>query len=79
MNCYEAIDVMEEAVEDRLPAALRPGFEEHVEECGSCRTYLEHLRFTRRALQSLPPQRGTSPRRSDLIEEFRKKFDRGGD
>jgi len=76
MNCHEAIDVMGDAVEGRLQAALRQGFEEHITECAPCRTYLEHLRLTRKALRSLPAG-GTSPRREELIENFRRVRTKG--
>ena len=58
MNCHEVIDVMEEALEGRLPAGLRAGFEEHVTACASCGTYLEQLRITHEALPSLAAGRG---------------------
>jgi len=79
MTCQEAIDVMGEAVEGCLVPGLRPGFDEHIAECHPCATYFEHLHLTRRALRSMPHEGGTSPRRSELIEKFRKEFEREGD
>ena len=79
MNCHEAIDVMGDAVGGRLEPALRAGFEEHVTECASCGTYLEQLRFTRKALQSLPRGGGTSPHRMELIRNYREEFGRESD
>jgi anti-sigma factor RsiW len=77
MNCQETIDVMGEAVEDRLPESLRSGFEEHLAECPSCHIYFEHLRLTRRALRFVSPERTKSPRRNDLIRKFRSEFESG--
>jgi hypothetical protein len=79
MNCQQAIDVMEDAIEGHLQPALRAGFEEHVFECVPCGTYLEHLRLTRQALQLLRRSGGTSPHRKELIEAFKKEFDREDD
>jgi anti-sigma factor RsiW len=76
MTCFEAIDVMGEAVEDRLAADRRAALGDHLAECRPCRTYFEHLRVTRAALRGLPSGAGTSPRRDDLIAEFRREFER---
>ena len=76
MNCYEAIDVMGDAAEARLQAALVAGFEEHIAACRSCRTYFEQLCHTRRALHHLRRAGVTSPRRSELMRDFRKEFDK---
>jgi anti-sigma factor RsiW len=77
MECYEAIDLMEDAIDGRLPSASRPGFAEHMEECNACRNYMEQLRLTIGALERLPRIAGTSRRRSELIAEFRKRFRAG--
>ena len=78
MNCYEAIDLMGEALEGRLAADARPGFDEHLGECAACRTYLDQLRVTRETLGRLPRRPATSPRRSDLLATFRKESRPGG-
>jgi hypothetical protein len=75
MTCFEAIDVMGEAVEDRLGGDLRARFGDHLAECRPCRTYFEHLQVTRAALKCLPPTDGTSPQREDLVARFRREFD----
>lgn len=77
MTCQEAIDVMDEALEGRLAPGLRPGFDEHMSECRPCSIYYGHIRLTREALRSLSRERSTSPRRGELIEEFRRERDRG--
>jgi hypothetical protein len=79
MDCYEAIDVMGDAVEGRLKSHLRSSFDEHIHECRPCASYLDNLRVTREALRHLPPEGGTSPRRQELIDAFRKEFQRGSD
>ncbi|OGF03937.1 MAG: hypothetical protein A2W00_14435 [Candidatus Eisenbacteria bacterium RBG_16_71_46] len=77
MTCQEAVDLMGEALEGQLQPALRPGFEGHMAECAPCATYLEHLHVTRNALLHLPLEGGTSPRRQELIEKFKREFGRG--
>lgn len=74
MTCQEAIDVMGEAVEGRLARDLRPGFDEHMDECAPCATYFQQLRLTRETLRSLPPEQRASPGRGDLIEKFRRQL-----
>ena len=74
MDCYEAIDVMDEAIEGRLDPALRAGFQEHMDECRSCGTYLQHLRLVREALQLQRPEGETSPRREELLDAFRREL-----
>lgn len=78
MTCYEAIDVMGEALEDTLEPALRLGFDEHMAECGPCAAYFEHLHVVRSALLEMPREGATSPHRAELIEEFRRQFRRDG-
>lgn len=79
MNCQEAIDLMGDAVDGTLQSTVRIDFHEHMAECPSCQTYLEHLRLTRQALGRLPRGAGTSPRRKDLIKKFTEEFDRRRD
>lgn len=79
MTCQEAIDVMGEALEDRLAPELRPGFDEHMTECEPCAMYFEHLHVTRRVLLTMPAEDATSPRRDELIEKFRREFEHDED
>lgn len=76
MNCYEAIDVMGEAVEGRLDPALDPSFQEHVTECRPCGNYYDQLRITRQALRQLPAAGVDDASRRKLLEAFRSEFDR---
>lgn len=76
MNCYEAIDVMGDALEGRLPSEHHAGFAEHMDECDACRTYYEQLRATVGAVQKLPkPGHGPAPK-ADLLRAFRDERDR---
>ncbi len=73
MNCYEAIDLMADALEGHLDAGVRPGFEEHLGECPPCRTYHQQLGATLKTIERLPGTKETSPHRSELIDRFRKE------
>ena len=73
MNCYEAIDLMGDELEGRLPPASREGFEEHLAECTACSTYLDQLRVTISALEHMPRSGAAPKRRSELIEAFRRE------
>jgi anti-sigma factor RsiW len=75
MNCHEAIDVMDDAIEGRLDAERRAGFNEHMVECRACGTYLEHLRMVRVALQLQRDDAVVHPRRDELIRTFEKEFE----
>jgi hypothetical protein len=78
MNCYEAIDLIGEALENRLSPESRAGFDEHIEECSVCSTYLDQLRMTLLALERLPRPRETSPWRPELIAAFQREWRKGG-
>ena len=73
MNCYEAIDLMGDALENRVPSPSRPGFDEHLGECPACRVYLEQLRTTVCALAHLPRRRDTGALTSELLAAFRNR------
>jgi anti-sigma factor RsiW len=79
MNCQDAIDIMDDAIQRCLEPALRAGFEEHMDECPACGTYFEHLRLTRAALQLQRREGGTCPRREELIQAFKQEFDQEDD
>ena len=61
MNAVESLSCQElvELVTDYLEEALAPGdlrrFEEHIEGCGKCTTYLEQMRETIRLTGLLTP------------------------
>lgn len=75
MNCHEAIDVMDDAIGGRLDAARQAGFDEHMDECRACGTYLEHLRLLRVALQLQKDDVALNPHREQLIRSFEKEFE----
>jgi putative zinc finger protein len=74
MNCYEAIDLMADAIEGSLAPEARAGLDDHFAECPPCRNYMDQLRLTCRALEHLPGPGGPGDRRADLIAKFRQEF-----
>ena len=78
MNCYETIDLMGDDLEGSLAPELRPGFDEHLEECPACRTYLDQLRATVAALEHLPRPALSQERRSELIAAFQRERNKTG-
>ncbi len=73
MNCHEAIDLMDTALENALPEASRPGFASHLDECAPCRTYLGQLGQAAQALRRLPRAAAEAPGRAELIRRFREQ------
>lgn len=71
MNCYEAIDLMGDAIEHRVPSESRAGFEEHLDECPACCTYFEQLRTTVAALARLPRRSDSRVSTQELLEAYR--------
>jgi predicted anti-sigma-YlaC factor YlaD len=73
VNCLEAIDLIGDAMESKLPGEIGIDFDEHMRECSPCRNYYEQLRLTRMALREIPRSGATSPNRDLLIEKFREE------
>lgn len=78
MNCYEAIDVMGEAIEGTLPDAQRAGLDGHLDECRPCRVYMEQLVLTRQALGRLRAPDAPPAGREELLRRYRGVFGPGG-
>jgi predicted anti-sigma-YlaC factor YlaD len=77
MNCYETIDLMGDVLDGSLAPEHRAGFHEHLSECTPCRTYLDQLRVTLRALEGLPRPQVSAERRSELIAAFHREREEG--
>lgn len=74
MTCYQAIDLIGDAIEGTLPPGARAGLDEHFAECPPCRNYMDQLRVTCQALGRLPGSGGGGDRRAELIARFRREF-----
>ena len=74
MNCYEAIDLMGDAIDGTLAPEARAGFDDHFAECPPCRNYMDQLRLTRQALGHLTGRGEPGDLRSDLIAKFKREL-----
>jgi anti-sigma factor RsiW len=76
MNAVEALSCQElvELVTDYLEGALPPGdlrrFEEHIEGCGKCTTYLAQMRETIRVTGTLTPEDLSPAAEHELLALF---------
>jgi anti-sigma factor RsiW len=71
MTCQELVDLVSDYLENRLPPEERARFESHLAECSGCRTYLEQMRQTLRALGRLTEAELSPEVRDRLLEVFR--------
>ncbi len=71
LTCKELVELVTEYLEGTLPAHERARFEEHLEDCPGCATYVEQMRQTIRLLGTLS-ENGLDPRaRDELLQVFR--------
>jgi anti-sigma factor RsiW len=71
MSCRDLVEFVTEYLEGTLPAEERRRFEEHLGLCPPCRTYLEQMRHTLRAVGSLPRESISEEARRTLLRLFR--------
>ena len=71
LTCQELVELVTEYLEGTLPAAERRRFEEHLAGCSGCRTYLEQMRQTIRALHRLSEDSLSPEAKRDLLRVFR--------
>jgi predicted anti-sigma-YlaC factor YlaD len=71
MPCQELVEVITDYLEGALSEIDRVRFEEHLKNCRHCRTYLEQMRQTIRALGRLPETSIPERAKAELLEAFR--------
>ena len=71
LPCQELVELVTDYFENRLPHSTRVRFETHLAQCSGCRTYLEQMRQTMRALGRLPAESIEPAARDRLLEVFR--------
>ena len=71
LPCQELVELVTDYLENRLPHATRARFETHLTQCSGCRTYLEQMRQTVRALGRLPSESIEPEARDRLLQVFR--------
>jgi anti-sigma factor RsiW len=71
LPCQQLVELVTDYLEGRLPPDERRRFEAHLALCRGCRTYVEHLRQTIRALGSLTEESIEPEARQRLLNVFR--------
>jgi len=71
MPCQELVELITDYLEGALSDADRERFEEHLKSCRHCRTYLEQMRHTIRALGRLPETSIPEKAKAELLAAFR--------
>jgi anti-sigma factor RsiW len=71
MACQELVELVTAYLEGYLATAERARFEEHLATCSGCRTYLEQMRMTLRALGGVPEPSVSTEAREQLLRLYR--------
>jgi anti-sigma factor RsiW len=71
LTCRELVELVTDYLEDRLTAEARARFEDHLTSCDGCRTYVEQMRLTLRALGRLPEEQLSGRAREAMMGAFR--------
>jgi len=70
MACQELVELVTAYLEDYLATAEQARFEKHLATCSGCRTYLEQMRMTLRALDGVPEPRTSTEAREQLLRLY---------
>ena len=71
MTCREFVELVTEYLEDRLDAASRARFEQHVSACPGCARYLDQIRESSRLLGKVSLDTISPAARVQLLDAFR--------
>ena len=71
LPCQQLVELVTDYLENRLPEPERIRFEAHLGLCSGCRTYLEQMRLTVRALGQLTEESIEPETRQRLLVAFR--------
>ena len=71
MACQELVELVTAYLEGYLATAERARFEQHLATCSGCRTYLEQMRMTLRALDRVPEPSISTETREQLLRLYR--------
>jgi len=69
--CKELVELVTPYLEDVLPANERAAIDRHLAACDGCRTYVEQMRQTIRAIGHIPHEPITSKTRDEALAIFR--------
>jgi anti-sigma factor RsiW len=71
LPCKELVELVTDYLEGRLPPREQVRFETHLAQCSGCRTYLEQMRQTIRALGHLSEESIDAQAKERLLSAFR--------
>ena len=71
LTCQELVELVTSYIEGVMSAAERARFEQHLADCDGCRTYLDQMRQTIRALGTLTEEEIVPDARHELLDLFR--------
>jgi anti-sigma factor RsiW len=69
--CRELVELVTPYLEGVLPANEVEAIERHLDGCNGCRTYVEQMRQTIRAMGHIPHEPITSKTRDEVLAIFR--------
>jgi len=71
LTCRELVELVTDYLEGSLPTEERARFEGHLAGCEGCRSYLEQMRLTIRAMGRLTEESIPDGAREELLRAFR--------
>ena len=71
LACQQLVELVTDYLEGRLSRRDRKRFERHIAGCDGCRTYVEQMRLTLRAVGTLRTTNITGRARAELLDAFR--------
>ena len=71
MTCKELVELVTDYLEGALPDTDRLRFDEHLQGCPFCRTYLDQMRRTIRTLGQLPEEAIAPEALAELMARFK--------
>jgi anti-sigma factor RsiW len=70
--CQQAVELVTDYLEDRLPPRQRRRFQAHLAACPHCTTYLEQIRTTIRVAGEVDTDRLAPETREGLLDLYRR-------
>jgi anti-sigma factor RsiW len=71
LTCQDLVELITDYLEGVLPDDIRARFEGHLEGCLGCRTYVDQMRQTIRALGTVSEEESSLKTKEDLLRLFR--------
>ena len=71
LNCQEVVELVTDYLEQALLPEMKAQFDEHIDECPGCDTYLEQVQQTIMMLRKLAEQQMFPETKQELLEIFR--------